>query len=115
MGMFGPKFKKSFGTALKFVGPDLWPNVATYGLAGVLGAASTGDAVFAEKWAAARERIQQATLQMQPLAQQFQQQTFPQQAFPQPYQQAFPQPYQQPYQQTYQSFQPAPQQSWIRR
>lgn len=111
LGMFGPKFKKSFGTALKFVGPDVWPNVATYGLAGVLGAASTGDAVFAEQWAAARERIQQAALQVQPFAQQF-----PQPTFQQPYQQQpYQQPYQPPTQQTYQSYQPAPQQPWIRR
>jgi membrane-bound metal-dependent hydrolase YbcI (DUF457 family) len=32
MGWFGPKVKKSFGTAMKFVGPDLWPNLLAYAI-----------------------------------------------------------------------------------
>ncbi len=63
LGMFGPKFKKSFGTALKFYGPTLWPNVLTYGITILLGLAAAGDAALAEKWAATKQRIQQAAAQ----------------------------------------------------
>jgi membrane-bound metal-dependent hydrolase YbcI (DUF457 family) len=126
LGMFGPKFKKSFGTALKFVGPNLWPNVTTYGLASVLGMASAGDAAWSEQWAAARERIEQvATEQISALPQtaflpQGVQQMQPAPAaLPQmPFQQQFQPGYQQQYppQQSYQpQLQPSQQQPWLRR
>jgi membrane-bound metal-dependent hydrolase YbcI (DUF457 family) len=41
-----PKFKKSFGTALKFWGDDRWANVSTYGKLILLFALATGDPVF---------------------------------------------------------------------
>lgn len=127
LGMFGPKFKKSFGTALKFVGPNLWPNVTTYGLASVLGIASAGDAAWSEQWAAARERIGQvATEQISALPQTaflpqgFQQMQQAPAAQPQvPFLQQFQPGYQQqqyPPQQTYQpQLQPSQQQPWLRR
>jgi len=126
LGMFGPKFKKSFGTALKFVGPNLWPNVTTYGLASVLGIASAGDAAWSEQWAAARERIEQvATQQISALPQTaflpqgFQQMQPAPAALPQmPFQQQFQPGYQQQYppQQSYQpQLQPSQQQPWLRR
>lgn len=127
LGMFGPKFKKSFGTALKFVGPNLWPNVTTYGLASVLGIASAGDAAWSEQWAAARERIEQvATEQISALPQTaflpqgFQPMQQAPAAQPQvPFQQQFQPGYQQqqyPPQQTYQpQLQPSQQQPWLRR
>jgi membrane-bound metal-dependent hydrolase YbcI (DUF457 family) len=126
LGMFGPKFKKSFGTALKFVGPNLWPNVTTYGLASVLGIASAGDAAWSEQWAAARERIEQvATEQISALPQTaflpqgFQQMQPAPAALPQmPFQQQFQPGYQQQYppQQSYQpQLQPSQQQPWLRR
>jgi membrane-bound metal-dependent hydrolase YbcI (DUF457 family) len=61
MGWFGPKVKKSFGTALKFNGPDLWPNLITYGIAIALGALAAGDAAWTEKMAHARQQMEQAT------------------------------------------------------
>jgi membrane-bound metal-dependent hydrolase YbcI (DUF457 family) len=126
LGMFGPKFKKSFGTALKFVGPNLWPNVTTYGLASVLGIASAGDAAWSEQWAAARERIEQvATEQISALPQTaflpqgYQQMQPAPAALPQmPFQQQFQPGYQQQYppQQSYQpQLQPSQQQPWLRR
>lgn len=126
LGMFGPKFKKSFGTALKFVGPNLWPNVTTYGLASVLGMASAGDAAWSEHWAAARDRIEQvATEQISALPQTaflpqgFQQMQPAPAALPQmPFQQQFQPGYQQQYpsQQSYQpQLQPSQQQPWLRR
>jgi hypothetical protein len=128
LGMFGPKFKKSFGTALKFLGPDIWPNLATYGMAGALGMASAGDAAWSEHWAAARDRIKDVAVQQ--LSQLPQTAFFPQGMMPQqpasqpqrtyqqpPYQPAYQQPaYQQQYQQPSQQqiYQPQ-QQSWLRR
>lgn len=61
LGMFGPKFKKSFGTALKFAGPTMWPNVLTYALALALGAIAAGDAAWTEKLATVKQQMQQAT------------------------------------------------------
>ncbi len=61
MGMFGPKFKKSFGTALKFHGPTAWSNLITYVLATVLGALAAGDAAWTEKLATVKQQMEQAT------------------------------------------------------
>ncbi len=61
LGMFGPKFKKSFGTALKFYGPVLWPNMLTYALALILAALAAGDAAWTEKLATVKQQMQQAT------------------------------------------------------
>lgn len=101
LGMFGPKFKKSFGTALKFMGPDLVPNLLTYGMAGLLGAASAGDVAWSEHWATARDRVSAAASerlsQLPPgyLPQGLlpaQQPTYPPQPAPTPqYQPAYPQ------------------------
>jgi len=60
MGWFGPKVKKSFGTALKFNGPELWPNLITYALAVALGAVSAGDAAWTERTAAIRQHAEHA-------------------------------------------------------
>ena len=60
LGMFGPKFKKSFGTALKFHGPVLCPNLLTYALALALGALAAGDAAWSEKLATTRQQMEQA-------------------------------------------------------
>jgi membrane-bound metal-dependent hydrolase YbcI (DUF457 family) len=127
LGMFGPKFKKSFGTALKFVGPELWPNVTTYGLAGVLGVASAGDAAWSEHWAKARSRLEEvASEQLSSLPQTAflpqvltspQQASPPQMQLPQQFQPTYPQQ-QYPPPQQYQPPQYAPQQqqqSWLRR
>ena len=65
LGMFGPKFKKSFGTALKFHGPVLWPNLVTYALALALGALAAGDAAWTEKLATAKQQMEQATRPVQ--------------------------------------------------
>ena len=65
MGWFGPKVKKSFGTALKFNGPDLWPNLITYALAIVLGALAAGDAAWTEKMAGVRQQMEQAARSFQ--------------------------------------------------
>jgi len=66
LGMFGPKFKKSFGTALKFHGPVLWPNLVTYALAIALGALAAGDAAWTEKVAAVKQQMEQASRTFQP-------------------------------------------------
>jgi membrane-bound metal-dependent hydrolase YbcI (DUF457 family) len=60
MGWFGPKVKKSFGTALKFHGPDLWPNLIAYTLAIILGGLAAGDAAWTERVAAVRQQMEQA-------------------------------------------------------
>jgi len=60
MGWFGPKVKKSFGTALKFSGPKLWPNLITYGILAVLGALSAGDAAWTERMDNLRQQVRQA-------------------------------------------------------
>jgi len=74
MGWFGPKVKKSFGTALKFHGPDLWPNLITYVLTLILGTLAAGDAAWTEKAAHVRQQIEQAarTFPYQPQYQQWQ-------------------------------------------
>jgi membrane-bound metal-dependent hydrolase YbcI (DUF457 family) len=72
LGMFGPKFKKSFGTALKFYGPVLWPNLITYVLALILGALAAGDAALTEGRAAMRQRMEQASRNFQQIPQQWQ-------------------------------------------
>jgi len=70
-GLFGPKVKKSFGTALKFHGPDLWPNLAAYALVLVLGALSAADAGWTERMHTMRQQMQQATrVYQQPYQQQ---------------------------------------------
>lgn len=61
MGWFGPKVKKSFGTALKFHGPVLWPNLVTYALAIILGALAAGDAAWTERMAHVRQQMEQAS------------------------------------------------------
>jgi hypothetical protein len=60
MGWFGPKVKKSFGTALKFSGPKLWPNLITYGILAALGALSAGDAAWTERMDNQRQQVRQA-------------------------------------------------------
>lgn len=61
LGMFGPKFKKSFGTALKFYGPEAWSNLLTYVLVVVLGVLAAGDAAWTERTQLMRQQIEQAT------------------------------------------------------
>ncbi len=65
LGMFGPKFKKSFGTALKFHGPVLWPNLLTYARALILGALAAGDAAWTEKLATVKQQMEQAARPIQ--------------------------------------------------
>ena len=60
LGMFGPKFKKSFGTALKFYGPVVWPNLLTWGMAAVLGGIAASDAAWTEGQAAYLQRMRHA-------------------------------------------------------
>lgn len=60
MGWFGPKVKKSFGTALKFHGPVMWPNLVTYVLALILGALAAGDAAWTERMSVVRQQMEQA-------------------------------------------------------
>ena len=48
-GHFGPKFKTSFGTALKFYGPEAWSNLLSYVLVVALGVLSATDAHWSEK------------------------------------------------------------------
>ena len=77
--------KKSFGTALKFAGPELWPNLIAYGIVLVLGAVAAGDAAWTERMANMRQHMEHAA-----------------RVSPQPYPQSYPQPYQQQYSQPYQ-------------
>lgn len=70
MGLFGPKVKKSFGTAMKFTGPDLWPNLLAYGIVLALGAIAASDAAWTERIAAVRQHMEHAT---RPYPQQYQQ------------------------------------------
>lgn len=76
-GLFGPKVKKAFGTAVKFAGPDLWPNLLAYGIVVALGAVAAGDAHRTERMASFRQHMERAA---------------------QVYPQAYPPQYQQPYQ-----------------
>jgi len=74
MGWFGPKVKKSFGTALKLNGPDLWPNLLTYALALVLGGLAAADASWTERSANMRQHMEHATrTYQQPMPPQYQQ------------------------------------------
>lgn len=77
MGWFGPKVKKSFGTAMKFIGPDLWPNLLTYGITLVLGALAAGDAAWTEKMAVVKQQMAAVQRQMEQAAQNFQPQQIP--------------------------------------
>jgi membrane-bound metal-dependent hydrolase YbcI (DUF457 family) len=65
MGWFGPKVKKSFGTALKFHGPVMWPNLVTYALALILGALAAGDAAWTERMSTVRQQMEQAARSFQ--------------------------------------------------
>ncbi len=81
-GLFGPKVKKAFGTALKFAGPELWPNLVAYGIVIALGAVAAGDAHRTERLASIRQHTEHAA-----------------RVYPQTYPQAYqPQFQQQPYQ-----------------
>lgn len=60
-GWFGPKMKKSFGTALKFYGSEAWSNLLTYVLVVVLGALAAGDAAWNERVQSMRQQMEQAT------------------------------------------------------
>ncbi len=64
LGLFGPKVKKSFGTAVKFYGPTAWANMLTYLLVLGLGAAAASDAAWTEKVAAVRQQMEQASRQI---------------------------------------------------
>jgi len=59
-GMFGPKFKKAFGTALKFYGPEAWSNLLAYVLVVALGVLAAGDAFRTEKTQILRQQMEQA-------------------------------------------------------
>ena len=48
-GHFGPKFKTSFGTALKCYGTEAWSNLLSYVLVVALGVLAAGDAHWSEK------------------------------------------------------------------
>ena len=65
MGWFGPKVKKSFGTALKVHGPVMWPNLLTYALALILGALAAGDAAWTERMSTVRQQMEQAARNVQ--------------------------------------------------
>lgn len=65
MGWFGPKVKKSFGTAMKFIGPDIWPNLLVYAIALILGAMAAGDAAWTERMATVRQQTAAAQRQIE--------------------------------------------------
>jgi membrane-bound metal-dependent hydrolase YbcI (DUF457 family) len=58
-GQFGPKFKTSFGTAMKFYGPEAWSNLLSYVLVVALGVLSATDAHWSEKTLPARQYARQ--------------------------------------------------------
>lgn len=60
-GLFGPKVKKAFGTAMKFHGPEAWANIVTYLLVIVLGAVAAHDASRTERNSAMRQQMEQAS------------------------------------------------------
>ena len=60
LGLFGAKVKKSFGTAMKFHGPVLWPNIVTYVLAIALGLIAANDAAWTERMSLVRQQMEQA-------------------------------------------------------
>jgi membrane-bound metal-dependent hydrolase YbcI (DUF457 family) len=63
LGMFGPKIKKSFGTAVKFMGNEAWANIVTYLLVIVLGALAATDAAVNENLSVVRQQVEQAAIQ----------------------------------------------------
>ena len=63
MGMFGPKIKKSFGTAVKFLGNEAWANIVTYLLVIILGALAANDAAVTEQLSVVRQQVEQASRQ----------------------------------------------------
>jgi hypothetical protein len=73
-GMFGPKFKKGFGTALKFHGGEAWANLLTYVLVVALGGLAAFDASRSEQSLQmkryARQQMEQASRMMQGVPQQ---------------------------------------------
>lgn len=83
-GLFGPKVKKSFGTALKFAGPEIWPNLVAYGIVVALGVIAAGDAHWTERMASYRQHMEHSARvypqtyqpQYQPPQQQYQQQPY---------------------------------------
>lgn len=123
-----PKFKKSFGTALKFYGKSTYANLSTYGKLAVLTVVAVGDPLMMEQlhfhppaltqqlaaftqeapqqqpgveqvdWRTAAEQSQWQPAPLQPQAQ-------PQPQWQPPLQPSYGQPYSQPYQ-------PAPQQNY---
>jgi hypothetical protein len=60
-GLFGPKVKKAFGTAMKFHGPEAWANIVTYLIVIVLGAVAAHDASRTERNTAIRQQMEQAS------------------------------------------------------
>lgn len=60
-GWFGPKMKKSFGTALKFYGSEAWSNLLTYVLVVVFGVLAASDAAWNERVQLMRQQMEQAT------------------------------------------------------
>ncbi|MFM7034023.1 MAG: metal-dependent hydrolase [Planctomycetia bacterium] len=66
LGLFGPKVKKSFGTAMKFHGGEAWANIVTYLLLVVLGAVVAYDASKSEQKSVVRQQVEQATRMYQP-------------------------------------------------
>jgi hypothetical protein len=77
--------KKSFGTALKFAGPDVWPNLVAYGIVVALGAIAAGDAHSTERMASYRQHMEYSA-RVYPQTYQPQYQPPPQQQYQQPYQ-----------------------------
>jgi membrane-bound metal-dependent hydrolase YbcI (DUF457 family) len=63
LGLFGPKVKKSFGTAMKFLGTETSANLITYLLLAMLAALAANDAAVTEKTAAVRQQMEQASRQ----------------------------------------------------
>ncbi|MFM8579354.1 MAG: metal-dependent hydrolase [Planctomycetaceae bacterium] len=64
LGLFGPKVKKSFGTAMKFHGPVAWANMLTYLIVVILGAVAASDAAWSERVASVRQQTEQASRQL---------------------------------------------------
>jgi membrane-bound metal-dependent hydrolase YbcI (DUF457 family) len=66
LGLFGPKVKKSFGTALKFYGTEAWSNLLSYVLLIVLGLLASKDASLNERMHTMRQQVEQASRQYVP-------------------------------------------------
>jgi hypothetical protein len=62
---------------MKFIGPDLWPNLLTYGITLVLGSLAAGDAAWTEKMAVVKQQMAAVQRQMEQAAQNFQSQQVP--------------------------------------